>query len=57
VEQYELDVIDNEPPCEALQRMVIGYVRPQDPSDPQANISPNDTTPPTQDHEQDQDDE
>jgi hypothetical protein len=57
VEQYELDVIDDEAPCEALQRMVIGYVRPQDPSDPQANISPNDTTPPTQDHEQDQDDE
>jgi hypothetical protein len=49
VEQYDLDVVDDEEaPCEVLQRMAIGDVRPQDPSEPQA---PNDTTPPTQDHE------
>jgi hypothetical protein len=48
VEQYDLDVVDDkEAPCEALQRMAIGDVRPQDPSDPQANASPNDTTSPT----------
>jgi hypothetical protein len=29
--------------------MAIGDIRPQDPREPQA---PNDTTPPTQDHEQ-----
>jgi hypothetical protein len=53
-EQYDLDVVDDEEaPCEALQRMTIRDVRPQDPSEPQA---PNDTTPPTQDHEQDQED-
>jgi hypothetical protein len=34
--------------------MVIGDIRPQDLSEPHA---PNDTTPPTQDHEQDQEDE
>jgi hypothetical protein len=52
VEQYDLDVVDDEEdPCEALQRMAIGDVRPQNPSEPQA---PNDTTPPTQHHEQDQ---
>jgi hypothetical protein len=52
VEQYDLDVVDDEEaPCEALQRMAIGDVRPQDPSESQA---PNDTTPPTQDHEKDQ---
>jgi hypothetical protein len=55
VEQYDLDVIDDEEaPCESLQRMAIGDVGPQDPSEPQ---TPNDTTPPTQDHEQDQEDE
>jgi hypothetical protein len=55
VEQYDLDVIDDEEaPCEALQQMAIEDVRPQDPSEPQA---PNDTTPPTQDHEQVQGDE
>jgi transposase InsO family protein len=52
VEQYGLDVVDDEEaPCEALQRMKIGDVRPQDPRELQA---PNDTTPPTQDHEQNQ---
>jgi hypothetical protein len=55
VEQYDLDVIDDEEaPCESFQRMAIGDVGPQDPSEPQ---TPNDTTPPTQDHEQDQEDE
>jgi hypothetical protein len=49
-----VNIDDEEAPCEALQRMVIGDVRPQDPSEPQA---PNDTTPPTQDHEQDKGDE
>jgi hypothetical protein len=48
VEQYDIDVVYEE---EALQRMAIIDVRPQDPSEPQAL---NDTTPPTQDHEQDQ---
>jgi hypothetical protein len=33
--------------------MVIGDIRPQDLSKHQASIAPNDTTPPTQDHEQD----
>jgi hypothetical protein len=55
LEQYDLDVVDDdEAPCEALQRMAIGDVRPQDPSEP---LAPNDTTSPTQDHEQDQEDE
>jgi hypothetical protein len=55
VEQYDIDIVDDEEsPCEALQRMAIGDVRPQDPSEPQAT---NDTTPPTQDHEQHQEDE
>jgi hypothetical protein len=45
VEQYDLNVVDDdEAPCEALQRMSIRDVRPQDPIEPQA---PNDTTPPT----------
>jgi hypothetical protein len=52
VDQYDLDVVDDEEaPCDALQRMTIRDVRPQDPSEHQANQAPNDTTPPTQDHE------
>jgi hypothetical protein len=31
--------------------MAIGVVRPKDPSEHQASHAPNDTTPPTQDHE------
>jgi hypothetical protein len=32
-EQVDLDLVDDEKaPCDALQRMVIGDVRPQDPS-------------------------
>jgi hypothetical protein len=58
VEQYDLDVVgDEEAPCDALQRMTIGDVRPQDPSEHQVSQAPNDTTPPTQDHEQDKEDE
>jgi hypothetical protein len=35
VEQYDLDIVDDEEaPYEALQRMAIGDVRPQDPSEP-----------------------
>jgi hypothetical protein len=55
VEQYDLDIVDDEEaPCQALQRMAIGDVRPQDPRE---TNTPNDTTPPTQDHEQDQEDD
>jgi hypothetical protein len=55
VEQYDLDVVDGEEaPCEALQKMAIGDVGPKDPSEPN---TPNDTTPPTQDHGQDQENE
>jgi hypothetical protein len=55
VEQYDLDIVDDEEaPYEALERMAIGDVRPQDPTKPEA---PNNTTPSTQDHEQDQEDE
>jgi hypothetical protein len=58
VEQHDPDVVDDEEaPCDTSQRMVIGYVRPQDLGEPQPNQSPNDTTSPTQDHEQDQEDE
>jgi hypothetical protein len=33
-EQLDLDLVDDEEaPCDALQRMTIGDVRPQDPSD------------------------
>jgi hypothetical protein len=46
VEQYDLDIIDDEEvPCEALQRMAIGDVRPQDPSNQAQETSLNDTTP------------
>jgi hypothetical protein len=44
MEQYDLNVVDDEEaPCETLQMMAIGDIRPQDPSEPQAS---NDTTPP-----------
>jgi hypothetical protein len=46
-EQVDLDLInDEEAPCDALQRMVIGDVRPQDPSNQHQETTPNDTTPP-----------
>jgi hypothetical protein len=52
VEQCDFDVVDDEEaPCDALQKMAIGDIRSQDPSEYQASQTPNDTTPPTQDHE------
>jgi hypothetical protein len=46
-EQVNLDLVDDEEaPCDALQRMAIGDVRPQDPSNQPQETSPNDTTPP-----------
>jgi hypothetical protein len=48
-EQNELDLIDDEEaPCDALQRMDIGDVRPQDPSNQPQETTPNDTTPPAE---------
>jgi hypothetical protein len=45
VEQYDLDIVDDEEvPYEALQRMAIGDVRPQDPSNQPQETSLNDTT-------------
>jgi hypothetical protein len=54
--QVDLDLVDDgEAPCDALQRMAIGDVRPQDPSDQQQDHSPNETTPPAQGLDQDGD--
>jgi hypothetical protein len=54
MEQVDLDLIDDEEaPCDALQRMVVGEIRPQDPSDQLQGQSPNDTTPLAQDLDQD----
>jgi hypothetical protein len=45
VKQYDLDIVDDEESaCEALQRMTIGDIRSQDPSESQA---PNNTISPT----------
>jgi hypothetical protein len=53
-EQVDLDLInDEEAPCDALQRMVIGDVRPQHPRDQPQELSPNDTTPLAQGIDQD----
>jgi hypothetical protein len=53
-EQVYLDLVDDEEaPCDALQRMMICDVRPQDPSNQPQETSPNDTTPPAQCHDQD----
>jgi hypothetical protein len=47
-EQVGLDLVDDEEaPCDALQRMTIGELKPQDASDQHQGHSPNDTTPPT----------
>jgi hypothetical protein len=59
-EQVDLDLVDDEEdPCDALQRMAIGDVRVQDPSEQPEDPIPSDTTPPTQgldqDHKKDQD--
>jgi hypothetical protein len=48
-EKADLDLVDDEEaPCDALQRMAIGDIRPQDPSNQPQCQSPNDTTPPEQ---------
>jgi hypothetical protein len=48
-EQVDLDLIDDEEAlCDALQRMAIGNVRPQDPSNQPKKKSSNDTSPPAQ---------
>jgi hypothetical protein len=53
-EQVDLDLVDNEEaPGDALQRMVISDVKPQDLSNQPQETSPNDTTPPTQGIDQD----
>jgi hypothetical protein len=45
-EQVDLDLVDGEEsPCEVLQRMSIGDVRPQDPNDQPQEYTPNNTTP------------
>jgi hypothetical protein len=46
-EQVDLDLIDDEEaPRDALKRMAIGNVRPQDPNNQSQETSPNGTTPP-----------
>jgi hypothetical protein len=53
-EQVDLDLVDDEEAaCDALQRMTIGDVRSQDPSDQPQGHSPNDTTPSVQGLDQD----
>jgi hypothetical protein len=53
-EQVDLDLVDDEEaPCDTLQRMTIGDVRPQDSSDQPQDHSPSDTTPPAQAVDQD----
>jgi hypothetical protein len=57
-EQIDLDIVDDEEaPCDALQRTAIGDVRPQDPSNQSQESTPNDTTPPTQELDQDEHEE
>jgi hypothetical protein len=46
-EQVDLDLVDDEEvTCDAVQRMLIGDVRPQVPTNQPQKTSPNDTTPP-----------
>jgi hypothetical protein len=53
-EQVDPDLVDDEEAtCDALQRMAIGDVRPQDPSNQPQETSPNDTTSPVQGLDQD----
>jgi hypothetical protein len=53
-EQVDLDLVDDEKaPCDALQRMMIGDVRSQDPSNQPQETSTYDTTPPAQGLDQD----
>jgi hypothetical protein len=57
-EQVDLDPVDDEEaPCDALQRMVIGDVRSQDPSNQPQETFPNDTTPSAQCLDQDNQEE
>jgi hypothetical protein len=57
-EQVDLDFIDDEEvPCDALQRMAIGDVMPQDPSNQHQETFPNDTTPPAKGLDQDNNEE
>jgi hypothetical protein len=53
-EQVDLDLVDDvEASCDALWRMTIGNVRPQDPNNQPQETSPNDTTTPAQGLDQD----
>jgi hypothetical protein len=53
-EEVDLDLIDDEKAsCDALQRMTIVDVRPQDPNNQSRKTSPNYTTPPVQGFHQD----
>jgi hypothetical protein len=53
-EQVDLDLVDDEEaPCDALQRMTIGDIRPQDLSNQPQETFLNDTTPPAQSFDQD----
>jgi hypothetical protein len=57
-EEVDLDLLDDEEaPYDALQRMAIGDVRPQDPNDQPQKLTPNDTTPPAQGLDQDNNEE
>jgi hypothetical protein len=57
-EQFDLDLVDDEKdPCDALQRMTIGDIRPQDLSDQPQDQSLNDTTLPEQGFDQDKHEE
>jgi hypothetical protein len=54
-EHVDLDLVDDqEDPCNTLQRMDIGDVMPQDPSDQPQKPTPIDTTPPAQELDQDE---
>jgi hypothetical protein len=54
-EQVDLDLVDDEEaPCDALQRMAISDVSPQDPSEQLQGQSLSDTTPPAQGLDQDE---
>jgi hypothetical protein len=53
-EEVDLDLVDDEKaPCDALQKMAIDDVRPQDPSNQPLKTSLNDTTPSAQGLDQD----
>jgi hypothetical protein len=53
-EEVDLDLVDDEEaPCDALQRMTIGDVRPEDPINQPQKTSLNDIIPPAQGLNQD----